>query len=401
MGFTMLVEVAISKDYYDATGFGISCVCRWKNKEGRSHRLERTFPFWAPGEAIPKLQKDHIFVFCDVKMRPSTGEGNDPHILADLVVFEFFPVNKERKHLDDSCTVTRCGVYAIDTATGSTNLKMSSPCSSLNPMEFSGNDVEEVMRVSYDGLHEIDKALFLYIACLFNDEDVDLAAPLIPSIDLDISYGLNVLANRSLIHVSSNGEIVIHCLLRKMGKEILHRQSMLSGSSKDLTQDVFMASSSSHNLKYDVFPSFSGQDVRKNFLSHLLQVFETKGITTFTDNDISGGQLISDGLVQGIRESRISIVVLSKNYVSSIWNLNELVEIANSKEYLSQKVIPIFYDVDPSDVRKQTGEFGERFKQTCKNSTEDEKQQWCQALTGIGNIAGFLSVDWYVILSHY
>ncbi|KAG7532629.1 AAA+ ATPase domain [Arabidopsis thaliana x Arabidopsis arenosa] len=366
VGFYMLVEVAFSEDNYDATGFGISCVCRWKDMEGRSHRL--TFHYWAPGEAIPKFQKDHIFVFCDVKICPSTSEGKDPDILADLVVFEFFPVNKQRKRLDDSCAVKRCGVYVISAETGNTNPKISSPDSSFVSMDFSGYDVEEVLRVGYD------------------------VAPLIASIELDISYGLRVLANTSLIHVSSNGEIVIHCLLQKMSKEILHRLSMLLDTSKELTRDVSMASSSSHNSKYDVFLSFSGQDVRKNFLSHLLQIFKSIGITTFIENEVGRGQLIQT--CTAIKESRISIVLLSENYASSSWNLNELVEIANSKEDLNQIVIPIFYDVDPSDVKEQTGDFGRRFEKVCEDKTENVKQQWCQALTTVANILGYCSANW-------
>ncbi|XP_010494609.1 PREDICTED: probable WRKY transcription factor 16 [Camelina sativa] len=392
VGFSMLVEVSFSEDYYDATGFGIGCICRWKNEEGHFNRLERTFHFWGPGEAIPKVQNDHIFVFSDVKVFPSTSD-----ILANLVVFEFFPVNKEGKRLDDSCTVTRCGLYVIASATDNTELRMSSSNSSLDPTEFSGNDIEEVMRVAYNDLQETDKALFLYIACLFNDKDVDLVVPLISTVDLDISSGLSVLANMSLIHVSSNGPIVMHSFLRKMGKEILRKESMLPGSWKDFTQDfekVLVASSSSRKWKYDVFPSFIGEDVRRTFLSHLLQAFESKRINMFRDNEIDISQLIDPVTVRAIRESRILIVVLSENYASSSWNLNNLVEITKSCKVFGQRVIPIFYNVNPSHVRNQIGEFGNRFQETCKNKTENEKQEWCQALYEVANKMGYPTIDW-------
>ncbi|XP_024010948.1 probable WRKY transcription factor 16 isoform X2 [Eutrema salsugineum] len=388
VGFAMLVEVAFSEDFHDATGLGISCVCRWKNKEGFSRRIERNFHCWAAGKVVPKVQKDHMFVFYDAKMRPSTDEGNDPDILADLVVFEFFPVNKQTKLLDDTCTVTRCGVCVITAPTGNTSLEHISADLSIDPVEFSDNGVDEVSRVTYDGLQEIDKDLFLYIACLFNDDDFDLD-PLIASIGVDISSGLKALANRSLIRVSSNGEIVMHSLVRQMGKEILHKQSMLPGSSKDLTRDfekVSMASSSSRNWNNDVYPSFCLQDVRIGFLSHFFSAFKHKSINIFKVTVIERGQLIP---VQAIRESRISIVVFSKKYASSSWLLNELVEIAKCRQELGQHVIPIFYDVDPSEVRKQTGEFGRHFKQTCKGKTEDEKQQWLRALNGITSISGY------------
>ncbi|EOA12792.1 hypothetical protein CARUB_v10025742mg [Capsella rubella] len=228
VGFGMMVEVAFSEDYCDATGFGISCVCRWSNKEGRSYKIERNFHCWPPGKVVPKVLKNHTFVFCDINMSPSTDGGNDPGIWADLVVFEFFPINQQTKSLIDRFTVTRCGIRVIDVTTGYTSLKNISLVLSLNPMEVSGYEVvEEVLRVSYDDLQEMDKVLFLYIACLFNDEDVDVVAPLIAGIDLAVSSGLKVLADVSLISVSSNGEIVMHSLLRKMAKEILHGQAIV------------------------------------------------------------------------------------------------------------------------------------------------------------------------------
>ncbi|ANM68757.1 Disease resistance protein (TIR-NBS-LRR class) family [Arabidopsis thaliana] len=90
----------------------------------------------------------------------------------------------------------------------------------------------------------------------------------------------------------------------------------------------------------------------------------------------------------------ISIVVFSKKYASSTWCLNELVEIHKCYKELTQIVIPIFYEVDPSDVRKQTREFGEFFKVTCVGKTEDVKQQWIEALEEVASIAGHDSKNW-------
>nr|AXU93612.1 RPP4/RPP5-like protein [Arabidopsis thaliana] len=138
----------------------------------------------------------------------------------------------------------------------------------------------------------------------------------------------------------------------------------------------------------DVFPSFSGEDVRKNFLSHLLKELNRRSINTFMDHVIERSCIIADALISAIREARISIVIFSKNYAASTWCLNELVEIDNCSKYFGQKVIPVFYDVDPSHVRKQIGEFGRVFKKTCEDKRADQKQRWVKALTDISNIAG-------------
>nr|AXU93536.1 RPP4/RPP5-like protein [Arabidopsis thaliana] len=153
-----------------------------------------------------------------------------------------------------------------------------------------------------------------------------------------------------------------------------------------------MASSSSSpsSRRYDVFPSFSGVDVRKTFLSHLIEALDRRSINTFMDHGIVRSCIIADELISAIREARISIVIFSENYASSTWCLNELVEIhkCHKDKDLDQMVIPVFYDVDPSHVRKQIGKFGDVFKKTCEDKPEDQKRRWVKALTDISNLAG-------------
>ncbi|CAA7053860.1 unnamed protein product [Microthlaspi erraticum] len=108
-----------------------------------------------------------------------------------------------------------------------------------------------------------------------------------------------------------------------------------------------MASSSSsrpRTWRYRVFTSFHGPDVRKSFLSHLRKQFSCNGISMFDDQRIERSQTIAPALTQAIRQSRISIVVLSKRYASSGWCLDELVEIFKCKEEIGQIVMTIFYE---------------------------------------------------------
>ncbi|CAN7075798.1 unnamed protein product [Brassica oleracea var. botrytis] len=153
-------------------------------------------------------------------------------------------------------------------------------------------------------------------------------------------------------------------------------------------------SSLPRNCIHDVFPSFHGADVRKSFLSHFLKELGSKGINLFTDKEIHRGEFIGPELKKAIQGSRIAIVLLSKRYASSSWCLDELVEIMKCKEELGQTVMPIFYEVDPSDVKKQAGEFWKVFKETCKGKTNEVIGKWSQALSKVATLAGYHSKNW-------
>ncbi|XP_010437372.1 PREDICTED: probable disease resistance protein RPP1 [Camelina sativa] len=149
-----------------------------------------------------------------------------------------------------------------------------------------------------------------------------------------------------------------------------------------------------HHCCYHVFPSFHGSDVRRSFLSHVLLEFRRKGIDLFIDNDIERSKSIGPEVIDAIRRSKIALVMLSRNYASSSWCLDELVEIMKCREELGQLVVTVFYEVDPTDVKKQTGDFGKLFKKTCKGKTKERGEIWRRALAQVATIAGFHSRSW-------
>ncbi|KAK4707258.1 hypothetical protein R3W88_033179 [Solanum pinnatisectum] len=115
--------------------------------------------------------------------------------------------------------------------------------------------------------------------------------------------------------------------------------------------------------KYDVFLSFSGADTQRTFTGHLYEGLKNRGIFTFQDDNMTeNDDSISKELLKAIEESQVAIIVLSKNYATSKWCLNELMKIMECKaEENGQTVIPVFYDVDPSHVRYQSESFEEAF----------------------------------------
>ncbi|XP_028800309.1 TMV resistance protein N-like [Neltuma alba] len=89
--------------------------------------------------------------------------------------------------------------------------------------------------------------------------------------------------------------------------------------------------------KYHVFSSFRGEDTRKGLTDHLHAALKQKGIITFLDDKLNGGEVISDQLLQAIDESLISLVVLTRSYVSSRWCFDELKRILDSKRFWVEK----------------------------------------------------------------
>ncbi|KAI5596076.1 hypothetical protein BDE02_03G182600 [Populus trichocarpa] len=158
---------------------------------------------------------------------------------------------------------------------------------------------------------------------------------------------------------------------------------------------MFMASSSSlprPGWVYDVFVSFRGQDTRKNFTDHLYTALHHARIHAFRDDEkLRRGEEISLQLSKAIQESKISIVVFSKGYASSTWCLGELQKILECRRQpTGQIVLPVFYDIDPSDIRKQTGSFAEAFdRHEARFKEEMEKvQKWRKALVEAANLSG-------------
>ncbi|XP_050263122.1 disease resistance protein RPV1-like [Quercus robur] len=148
---------------------------------------------------------------------------------------------------------------------------------------------------------------------------------------------------------------------------------------------------STHRWEYDVFLSFKGEDTRYGFTGHLYRTLRDKDIYTFMDDKLQRGEKISEELLKTIKRSMISIIVFSENYASSKWCLDELVWILECRKNLNQLVLPIFYGIDPSEVRNQEGKFGVELAEHEKNFKDNigKVQIWRAALKEVGNLSGF------------
>ena len=161
------------------------------------------------------------------------------------------------------------------------------------------------------------------------------------------------------------------------------------------TQGASTSSPSSSSIprwSYDVFLNFRGEDTRKSFTDHLYNALIRKGIVTFRDDtELERGKSISQELLKAIEESRFAIVIFSIKYAFSTWCLKELVHIVRCRKEKGLEVWPIFYHVDPSEVRNQMGTFGKAFdeyKESSKESIENV-ETWKSTLKEVANISGY------------
>ncbi|KAL0731693.1 hypothetical protein Bca4012_027787 [Brassica carinata] len=86
-------------------------------------------------------------------------------------------------------------------------------------------NVVEVLKISYDGLEEADKRVFLHVACLFSGEVLRRAITLLNDDELQGSLGVRMLAEKSLIEITDDGYIKMHFLVEQTAREIERQES--------------------------------------------------------------------------------------------------------------------------------------------------------------------------------
>ncbi|CAA7036158.1 unnamed protein product [Microthlaspi erraticum] len=148
-----------------------------------------------------------------------------------------------------------------------------------------------------------------------------------------------------------------------------------------------------HRLKYDVFLSFRGEDTRDTFAGHLYEALK-KEVRVFRDNEgMERGTEIDPSLVAAMEDSAAAVVVLSPNYANSHWCLDELAKLCDLRSWLDRPILPIFYKVDPSHVRKQSHLIKKHFEAHGTRFSEEEIQRWRGAMKLVGNLAGYVYRD--------
>ncbi|KAF8034761.1 hypothetical protein BT93_C0927 [Corymbia citriodora subsp. variegata] len=146
----------------------------------------------------------------------------------------------------------------------------------------------------------------------------------------------------------------------------------------------------SSGAEFDVFLSFRGLDTRANFTDSLYHALLDKGIRVFIDGKgINFGEEISLEISQAIDGSKICIPIFSKGYASSSWCLRELEHIMQHRKTNKLEVIPILYDVEPSDVKLESKVYRDALTLHEEKCGVDIVQRWAEALKEVTAIKGW------------
>ncbi|KAG6673163.1 hypothetical protein I3842_16G097800 [Carya illinoinensis] len=86
-------------------------------------------------------------------------------------------------------------------------------------------NIQEILRISYDGLDENEKNIFLDIACFFKGGHVGYVISILESCSFFPKIGIKVLMDKSLITTDEFDILVMHDLIQDMGREIVRQEA--------------------------------------------------------------------------------------------------------------------------------------------------------------------------------
>ena len=89
--------------------------------------------------------------------------------------------------------------------------------------EILSGDIQKILKISYDGLDQTEKHIFLDIACFFKGYSYDEVVDILDACDLYPVIGIQKLIDKCLL--TKRNRLWMHDLLQQMGREIVRQES--------------------------------------------------------------------------------------------------------------------------------------------------------------------------------
>ncbi|PPR91336.1 hypothetical protein GOBAR_AA29350 [Gossypium barbadense] len=88
----------------------------------------------------------------------------------------------------------------------------------------SNKEILDRLQISFDGLEEREKNIFLDIACFFNGEEKDFVMKVIDGCEFFPDIRIDVLIKKSILTINEYNELRMHDLLQEMGRKIVREK---------------------------------------------------------------------------------------------------------------------------------------------------------------------------------
>ena len=90
---------------------------------------------------------------------------------------------------------------------------------------ISNDEIQKILKISYEGLDKTEKEIFLDIACFFKVFLKEYVIDILDACDLFPICGIRRLIDKCLITVDQYDKLLMHDLLQQMGRDIVWRES--------------------------------------------------------------------------------------------------------------------------------------------------------------------------------
>ncbi|KAL1109648.1 hypothetical protein V6Z11_D03G191900 [Gossypium hirsutum] len=139
--------------------------------------------------------------------------------------------------------------------------------------EIPDSKIQKILRISYDSLEDDhDKNLFLDIVCLFIGKDRDYTTTILDGCDYYTIIGIENLVGKSLLIINERNKLMMHQMIRDMGREIIRQES----------SDIGKRSRLWHKNAFDVIREKIGSRTVKCLTINLKGLLEDKAKRTNT-----------------------------------------------------------------------------------------------------------------------
>ncbi|KAL4588386.1 hypothetical protein LXL04_001270 [Taraxacum kok-saghyz] len=175
-------------------------------------------------------------------------------------------------------------------------------------------EVQKVLKVSYDLLaDDMEKDLFLHVACFFAGEQKDYLVKLLTACNLFPVVGIKNLIDRCLIHVEK-GRVMMHQLVKEMGREVVRMESPKDPGKRSRLWH--------HEDCVDVLQDQSGTTTIEGLVIDMQNIKETTSIV-INDATMHGKDENADFDIGALEKMR-NLMLLQLNYVTIFGECNRL-----------------------------------------------------------------------------